>query len=128
MCSAFTAKLDLIYTEMTRALINRVGDLSLQNNQMRQRVRTARLALTDTTNRTNLSFWAHLTNMCKTFGKAAPVFGHNWNRNAQRLQNLRKRLSTAGRVYRPDDSTAWLYRNAAAKNYVINQFQQLGLN
>jgi hypothetical protein len=128
MCSAFTAKLDLIYTEQMRALINRNGELSLQNNQMRQRVRRARLALTDTTNRTNLSFWAHLTNMCKTEGKIAPVFGHHWNRNAQRLQNLRKRLSTAGRVYKPDDSTAWLYRDAGAKNYVINQFQELGLS
>jgi hypothetical protein len=118
MCSAFTAKLDLIYTEMTRALINRNGELSLQN-------RRARLALTNTTNRTNLSFWAHLTNLCKTQGKVAPVFSP-WNRNAQRLQDLRVELSADGRVYKPN-STAWLYRDAAAKNFVINQFQHMGL-
>ena len=125
MCSAFTAQLDLIYTEMTRALINRNGELSLQNNQMRQGVQRARLALTNTTNRTNLSFWAHLTNLCKTQGKVAPVFSP-WNRNAQRLQDLRVELSADGRVYKPN-STAWLYRDAAAKNFVINQFQHMGL-
>ena len=125
MCSAFTAKLDLIYTEMTRALINRNGELSLQNNQMRQGVQRARLALTNTTNRTNLSFWAHLTNLCKTQGKVAPVFSP-WNRNAKRIHKLQRRLSTAGRLYKPN-STAWLYRDAAAKNFVINQFQHMGL-
>jgi hypothetical protein len=125
--ATFTAKLDLIYTEQMRALQNRNGELSLQNNQMRQRVRRATLALTDTTNRTNLSYWAHLTNMCKTEGKVAPVFSPNWNRNAQLLQDLRKELSAAGRVHKPSRS-AWLYRDAGAKNYVINQFQQLGLS
>ena len=124
--ATFTAKLDMIYTEQMRTIRERNGVLSLENNRMRDQVNIARLALNSTTNNTNLSFWAHMTAMCKTHGKLAPRFLQPWNTNAQIIHNLRLQLYADGEVYKPENS-AWLYCNSDVKQQVIETFDQLGL-
>ena len=125
--ATFTAKLDMIYTEQMRALMNRIGELSLQNQQIRRQVTTARRALTNTTNQTDQSFWGHLKNMCEAGGKVAPRFEPVWNQNARIIHGLRVELSGAGEVYRLDETGPWLYRDAAIKDIVIARFPQLML-
>ncbi len=129
--AVFVRKLDALYRFKLESLERINRRLVQQNTQTETILQDTHELFTQTTNNTSLSFWSHMTILCKAGGYRAPTFGRNyraWNSNAKLINQIRNTCSSEGRVRRFANKGAWLYVNDAAKDFATDLFTNTNFN